>query len=149
MYRWTLEIYRNNGYKKRVYETVDTPRGSGAAVSGSSPASDAGPVMILRIFVGALGVCSSCTIDPEREGAADIPAEPRAPLDLPPLPAGADIEVTDFGMAILSEFATFAVVAAEVVAMVVAKSDSLSPTHERANQRPPAMPRISRFATLH
>ena len=105
---------------------------------------------MLRIFVGALGVCSSCTIDPEREGAADIPADPRAPLDLPALPsAGADIEVTDFGMAILSESATFAVVAAEAVATVVAKSDSLSPTHERANQRPPAMPRISRFATLH
>ena len=131
-----------------VYDTVDTPRG---AASGSSPASDAGPVMILRIFVGALGVCSSGTMDPEREGAAiEMAAEPRAPLDLPPLPsAGADIEVTDFGTAILSESASFAVVAAAAVAMVVARSDSLSPTHERANQRPPAMPRISRFAILH
>lgn len=105
--------------------------------------------MILRIFEGALGVCSSGTIDPEREGAADIPTEPRAALDLPALPAGADMEVTDFGMAILSESATLAVVVAEAVAAVVAKSDSLSPTHERANQRPPAMPRISRFAILH
>lgn len=106
--------------------------------------------MILRIFVGALGVCSSGTIDPEREGAADIPAEPRTALDLPTLPiAGADIEMTDFGMAILSESATLAVVVAEAVATVFAKSDSLSPTHERANQRPPAMPRISRFAILH
>lgn len=106
--------------------------------------------MILRIFVGALGVCNSGTIDPERDGAVDITAEPRAPLDFPALPdAGADIEVTDFGMAILSDSASFAVVAAEAVATVVARSDSLSPTHERVNQRPPAMPRISRFAILH
>lgn len=127
------------------YDIVDMLGGSRTTVSGSSPASDAGPVMILRIFVGALVVCSSCTIDPEREGAADIPADPRAALDLPVLPsAGAETEVTDFGMAILSESAALALVAAEV-----AKSDSLSPTHERANQRPPAMPRISRFAILH
>lgn len=106
--------------------------------------------MILRIFVGALGVCSSGTIDPEREGAADIAAEPRAPLDLLPLPsAGADIDVIAFGMAILSESATFVVVVAEADAILFANSDSLSPTHERANQRPPAMPRISRFAILH
>lgn len=108
--------------------------------------------MLLRIFVSALAVCSSGTMDPEREGAADIAveaAEPRAPLDLPPLPcAGADIEA-DFGMEILSESATLAEAAAEAVARAFAKSDSLSPTHERVNQRPPAMPRISRFATLH
>ena len=136
---------------KPVYDTIDILGSSReTTISGSSPASDAGPVMILRIFVGAFVVCGSCTIDPEREGAADIPAEPRAAFDLPLLPsAGADIEVTDFGTAILSESATLALVAAEAIAMVVAKSDSLSPTHERANQRPPAMPRISRFAILH
>jgi len=132
-----VQVYRNNRHEKSVYDTVDTPWGSGATVSGSSPASDAGLVMILRIFVGALGVCSSGTIDPERDGAVDITTEPRDPVDLSALPdAGADIDATDFRMA-------FAVVGAEAV---VTGSGSSSPTHKRVNQRPLAMPRITRFA---
>lgn len=72
----------------------------------------------------------------------------RAALDLlDPFPSnGADIEPPPFGVVILSTSPFLCEAAAAAVAL--AYSDSLSPTHDLANHRPPAMPRISRFAVL-
>lgn len=114
-----------------------------SAASDSFPASDAGLATTCRILVGAFVGYFSDTMESAREGAADMPAEPRSAFAFPALPsAGADIEVADLEMEILSPSASFP-------AMATANSDSLSPTHARVNQRPPAIPLISRFATLH
>lgn len=105
---------------------------------------------MLRIFEGALTGWWSGIIDPAREGAADIPDAAREVLDLPDtFPSkGADIEPPTFGIAILSASLFLCVAAIDAVTGALEKSDSLSPTHDLANQRPPAMPRISRFAVL-
>lgn len=119
--------------------------GSGAvAASDSLPASDAGPTTTFRIFVGAFVGCISDTIESARDGAEDIPAEARGAFAFPAFPsAGAD--VADLGMEILSPSTSFP----DTNVTAAANSESLSPTHARVNQRPPAIPLISRFATLH
>jgi hypothetical protein len=114
------------------------------------PSSDAGPATMLRIFEGAFTGWWSGIIDPAREGVADMPDTAREVLDLPdPLPSnGADIEPLTFDIAILSGSAFLCVAAVETMGGAFENSDSLSPTHDLANHRPPAMPRISRFAVL-
>lgn len=134
-----IDKYRNQAYGYISYET------EGATMSESL---SAGASWRMRILVGARIVLTtrmSGTAEPARDGAAEAVKDEAAfeDLDLPDLPSeGADIDTEDnFGKATLclsSPF--FACVAAE------AYSDSFSPTHERANQRPPAIPRISRLA---
>ena len=105
---------------------------------------------MLRIFEGAFTGWWSARIDAARDGAADIPDAVREVLDLPdPFPCkGADIEPPTFGIVILSASPLLCVAAVDAVAGALENSESLSPTHDLANHRPPAMPRISRFAVL-
>jgi hypothetical protein len=120
---------------------------AGSLAGTGSSVSDSGP-MTVRILVGTLTADGSGTTELERETVAltdadtDAEALPAA-FPFPLVPTGADID-TEGSLGIakspLLGSATLAVPAA------VAYSDSLSPTHERANHRPPAMPLISRFA---
>lgn len=84
-------------------------------------------------------------IDASRDGAADAEAEAANdgaffdPFVLPvPFPTGAE---RDDPLPNLSSPSLAA------VAIATANCDSLSPTHARANHRPPAIPRTSRCAT--
>jgi hypothetical protein len=109
-----------------------------------SPPSEGG-ARIMRILVGgrALVPKTSGMEEPSREGAAEA-ANDEAAFDAFPLPeplTGAEID-DNLGSAMPTSppFARAAAATAE------AYSDSFSPTQERANQRPPAIPRISRLA---
>ena len=97
--------------------------------------------MTVRILVGpcAAPVNGASGMDePEREGATEAAkGDATAFFPLPdPFPTGADTETPcreTFSSAFLGT--------------AVAYSESFSPTQDRANQRPPAIPRISRWAT--
>src|ERR1700733_6283592 len=101
--------------------------------------------MIVRIFVGARTVDDGMSgIDElSREGAADAANDEAAleALDLLDRPeAGAEIEMS------------LGRVKPDSLGLVcdppaAASSESFSPTQDRANHRPPPIPRISRFAS--
>jgi hypothetical protein len=100
--------------------------------------------MIVRIFVGArtVDVGTSGIDEPAREGAAEAAKDDAAfeALDLLDRPeAGAEIEMS-LGRAKVDSPVLETPPAA-------ASSDSFSPTQDRANHRPPPIPRISRWAT--
>jgi hypothetical protein len=132
-----------------------------AAMSESLPASEAGPANMVRIFVGGRGACgaTSETIDAAREVTADAPGWLFATLGLATAFTGAAGSIDPDGSSgvwavvelnaarlSVSKLAFRIAAAAAALTAAVASSDSLSPTHERVNHRPPAMPRISRFA---
>lgn len=102
-----------------------------------SPPSDGGAVtanIIVRIFEG--------TAELEREGAAELVTDEffvaRA---LVLAGSGADIDMDgNLGSATDEDCLSPA-----PDAMAMARGDSFSPIHVRVNQRPPAMPRISRL----
>jgi len=100
--------------------------------------------MIVRIFVGArtVAVGTSGIDEPSRDGAAEAASDEAALealglLDRPE--AGADIEMS-LGRVKPDSPALETPPAA-------ANADSFSPTQDRANHRPPPIPRISRCAT--
>lgn len=131
---------------------------SGGAAISESPPSEGGAMMV-RILVGwrtggPSGLACSGSqggilvvggglgfVDPEREGAAEAVNDVPADFPLPdPLPTGADIETADSrGRLTPDNLSPFLA--------PVAYSESFSPTQDRANHRPPAIPRISRLAT--
>ena len=117
--------------------------------------------MAARIPGGTLTLVTSGTAEAERDVAEDATVSALPALALvPTLPAGgADNDnVGSFGRvsdpdppASLSVSTAAAAAAACWFAAVAAaaadaSSESFSPTQDRANHRPPAMPRISRFA---
>ena len=115
-----------------------------------SPPSDIGGAMIVRIFVGArtvlVDVGTSGIDEPSREGAVEAPNDEAAFEALPLLDrpeAGVDIEMS------LGRVKPDSLVLActETPPAAAASSDSFSPTQDRANHRPPPIPRISRLAT--
>jgi hypothetical protein len=102
--------------------------------------------MIVRIFVGALtvDVGTSGIDEPARDGAAEAANDEAAFEALPLLDrpeAGADIE-----MSLGRVKPDSPVLACAETPPAAASSDSFSPTQERANHRPPPIPRISRLA---
>lgn len=109
-----------------------------------SPASEGG-ASIVRILVGGRVLVTGISgmEEPSREGAAEA-ASDEAALDAFPFEprTGADMETPDsLGSTTMSPpFVCAATATAE------ANSDSFSPTQQRANHRPPAIPRISRCA---
>jgi hypothetical protein len=112
-----------------------------------SPPSDIGGAMMVRIFVGArtVDVGTSGIDEPSREGAAEAPNDEAAFEALPLLErpeAGADIE-----MSLGRVKPDSPVLACAEIPPAAASSDSFSPTQDRANHRPPPIPRISRWAT--
>jgi hypothetical protein len=133
-------------------------QGPEAAMSESLPASEAGPANMVRIFVGGRGACgaTSETIDAAREVTADAPGWLFATFGLATAFTGAaDPDASSGVWAVVelnaarlsvSKLAFRIAAAAAALTAAVASSDSFSPTHERVNHRPPAMPRISRFA---
>jgi len=97
-----------------------------------SPPSDVGANIMVRIFEG--------TAELEREGAAEAASEEffvaRA-LGL--VGTGEDIDIVgNLGIATDADCLS-------PDAMAIANAESFSPTHERVNHRPPAMPLISRW----
>lgn len=96
----------------------------------------------------AAAVASGFT-DPSREGAAD-PVNDDAPFPFFPSPlppsGGADNEVLDESRFLGRGAEPLFAFSLSFAATDAAYSESLSPTHERTNQRPPAIPRISRWA---
>ena len=115
-----------------------------------SPPSDIGGAIIVRIFVGArtvlVDVGTSGIDEPSRDGAAEVPNDEAAfdalpLLDRPEAP-GVDIEMS-LGR-VKPDSLGLACIATPPAA---ANSDSFSPTQDRANHRPPPIPRISRLAT--
>jgi hypothetical protein len=113
----------------------------------SESPSDIG-AMIVRIFVGARTVDDGMSgIDePAREGAADAANDEAAleALDLLDRPeAGAEMEMS-LGRV---KPDSLCLVCTKADPPAAASSESFSPTQDRANHRPPPIPRISRFAT--
>lgn len=122
----------------------------------SESASDAGPANMLRILVGARGAWASDTMEAAREVATDIPAcdlmvfglgdtFTDSVADRSSAPPRDDTE-TLFARLSVSVLAFTIATAASRFVVARASSDSLSPTHVRANHRPPPMPLISRLA---
>lgn len=122
----------------------------------SESASEAGP-RIFRIFVGARGACASETMEAAREVATEAPAWDLIALGFEGSlregvadgVSGPPRENTDpWAEARLSVSTLAFVMAAAAAAFTAAdvSSESFSPTHVLANQRPPAIPLISRFA---
>lgn len=103
----------------------------------------------VALAVGAAletALASGGLTDASREGAADA-FNDDAPFPFFPDPfprGGADNEVEDWLLP--GNGSPLPAFSPSLVAAKVAYSESLSPTHERANQRPPAIPRISRWA---
>jgi hypothetical protein len=125
-----------------VYSGVDY-RSAGAAMSESQP-SDIGGPMVVRIFVGArtVDVGMSGIEEPARDGAAEAPNDEAAFEALPLL----DRPAVEIEISLGRLKPDSLVLACAGTPPAAASSDSFSPTQERANHRPPPIPRISRLA---
>jgi hypothetical protein len=130
--------------KEKISEVLKVDYVSGGGAMSESPPSDEGAAMMVRIFVGArtVDVGTSGIDEPSRDGTTDAASDDAAlvAFDLLDLP---DVG-TDREMSLGKTKPDSPLLPATCPG--AASSDSLSPTQDRANQRPPPIPRISRLA---